>query len=388
MECGKKPIDDGIAELSVGPGNLAPVTEILTTRAINRATLERQFLLRRVDVPVVEVLTRVVGMQAQAPNPPYYGLWARLDGFHPDDLIKLVTGREVVRLSLMRSTIHLVTADDAIYLRSVLQQTHERGYLAGYAKRIEGLDVKAVLAAAVEILEAEPVTFSVLGKRLAAMFPGVDEASLGSLARSFAPLVQVPPRGLWGSSGQATHTTARVWLGRDLATGASADEMVLRYLAGFGPASVADAQVWSGLTRLKEVFERLRPKLRTFRDEKGVQLFDLPGSPRPGDDVDAPVRLVAEFENMLLSYADRSRIISEEHRKRIFTPNGLIPGTFLLDGVVAGTWKLIRGKQAALLEISPFGKVSKRDRAALEAEGMAMLEFAAPGADPAEISFG
>jgi len=270
------------------------------------------------------------------------------------------------------------------YTRSAYHLAGER-FLAGHAKRIEGLDMQAVLADAVQILEAEPVTFAVLGKRLAEKYPGADEQALGVLARTFAPLVQVPPRGLWGSSGQAAHTTARVWLGRDLPTGVSADEMVLRYLAGFGPASVADAQVWSGLTRLKEVFERLRPRLRTFRDGNGVELFDLPDSPRPGGDVDAPVRLVAEFENMLLSYADRSRIISEEHRKRIFTPNGLIPGTFLLDGVVAGTWRLTVKKKAALLEFSPFGKVSKRDRAALQAEGAALLAFAAPGADTADV---
>jgi hypothetical protein len=364
------------------------VTDVLTRRELNRATLARQFLLERADVPVTEVLTRVVGMQAQAPNPPYYGLWARLTGFRPDDLAELVTAREVVRLSLMRSTIHLVTADDALYLRSVLQPAQERAFLATYAKRLEGLDVPQVLAAAVEILEAGPETFAVLGKRLQERYPGCDVQTLSNLARTFAPLVQVPPRGLWGSSGQATHTTARAWLGRDLSGGVTADEMVLRYLAGFGPASVADAQVWSGLTRLKEVFERLRPRLRTFRSESGVELFDLPDSPRPGGDADAPVRIVAEFENLLLSYADRSRVISEEHRKRIFTPNGLIPGTFLVNGEVAGTWRLTAKKKTALLEFTPFGKVSKRDRARLEAEGGRLLAFAVPGAEPAGITFG
>jgi hypothetical protein len=163
--------------------------------------------------------------------------------------------------------------------------------------------------------------------------------------------------------------------------------MVLRYLGGFGPASVKDAQVWSGLTRLKEVFERLRPQLVTFRDEQGVELFDLPDAPRPGAGVPAPVRLVAEFENLLLSYADRSRIISEEHRKRIFTKNGLIPATFLLDGVVAGTWRLERVKKAAAVEFTAFGKVSKRDRAALQAEAAGVLAFAAPDASTTDIRF-
>lgn len=364
------------------------MTDVLTQRDLNRATLARQFLLQRADVPVSEVLTRVVGMQAQAPNPPYYGLWARVSGFRPDDLIKLVTAREVVRLSLMRSTIHLVTADDALYLRSVLQPTHERWFMTAYAKKIEGLDVKAVLRAAVRMLEAEPLTFAALGKRLCELYPGRDEQAMQLLARSLAPLVQVPPRGLWGFSGQATHTTARAWLGRGLSKKATADRMVLRYLAGFGPASVADAQVWSGLTRLKEVFDRLRPKLCTFRSESGVELFDLPDSPRPGGGVDAPVRIVAEFENMLLSYADRSRVISEEHRRRIFTANGLIPGTFLVNGVVAGTWRLTVKKKAALLEFTPLGRLSKRDTGGLEAEGARLLAFAAPQAEQCDIKVG
>lgn len=362
--------------------------DLLTRRDLNRAALERQFLLRRTDSAVTEVLTRVVGMQAQAPNPPYFGLWARLLEFHPDDLAKLVTGREVVRLSLMRSTIHLVTAGDALFLRAVLQPAHERWFAGGYAKRTEGLDVQAVLAAGIEILEAEPVTYAVLGKRLADLFPGYDVHALGTVVRNFAPLVQVPPRGLWRVGGQAVHTTARVWLGRDLPTsGPGVDEMVLRYLAGFGPASVRDAQQWSGLTGLKEVFERLRPGLRVFRGEGGTELFDLPGSPRPGGDTPAPVRLLAEWDNLLLSYADRTRIISDEHRRQIFTVNGQVPGTVLLDGTVAGTWKLTWAKGSALLQIGMFAKVPKAAKAAIEAEGAKLLAFAAPDADTTDIRF-
>ncbi|WP_117215433.1 winged helix DNA-binding domain-containing protein [Allorhizocola rhizosphaerae] len=355
--------------------------DVLSRRELNRATLERQLLLRRWSVPVAEALERVVGMQAQAPNPPYFGLWARLEGFHQDDLIKLVQEREVVRIALMRSTIHLVTAGDCLFLRPLVQVMHERGFGSGYRKLADGLDVAAVAAAGRTLVEAKPMTFAELGEQLAQRFAGRDPHMLAMVVRTWVPLVQVPPRGLWGFSGQAAHTSAEQWLGRALRTDAGGQELILRYLAGFGPASVRDVQTWAGVTRLKEPMEQLRPRLRVFRDEQGVELFDLPEAPRPSADVTAPARFVAEFENMLLSYADRSRIISEEHRKRIFTPNGLIPGTFLLDGFVAGTWRLQRQRDESVLQVSPFGRLSKADRAALQAEGLKLLAFAAPETD-------
>ncbi len=352
--------------------------DVLTRRELNRATLERQLLLRRWGMPVSEALERVVGMQAQAPNPPYFGLWARLEGFHQDDLIKLVQQREAVRVSLMRGTIHLVTAADCLLLRPLVQGMHERGFASGYRKYCAGLDVAAVAAAGRELVEAEPMTFAALGELLEQRFPGRDRHMLGTVVRTWSALVQVPPRGLWGFSGPAAHTTAERWLGRPLRTDGTTAELILRYLAGFGPASVKDVQAWSGVTRLKEAMEQLRPRLRVFRDEQGVELFDLPDAPRPSGDVAAPARFVAEFENMLLSYADRTRIISEEHRRRIFTPNGLIPATFLVDGFVAGTWRLERAKDASVLQVAPFGKLSRADRAALRAEGARLLAFAAP----------
>ncbi|GIH04125.1 hypothetical protein Rhe02_21920 [Rhizocola hellebori] len=361
--------------------------DLLSTRALNRATLERQLLLSRAGLSIAQVLTRVVGMQAQNPNPPYYGLWARIEGFTADQLAAQVTARQVVRLSLMRGTIHLVTADDCLLLRPLLQPVHERGMLAAYGKQLDGLDPAQVNTAGRRLLEDQPMTFAVLGEALSRTFPGRDPHALAMVVRTLSPLVQVPPRGLWGFSGQAAHTTAESWLGRPLRTDAGLDELFLRYLAGFGPASVRDVQAWSGLTRLGEVATRLRPKLRVFRDEAGVELFDLPDSPRPGEQTGAAVRFVAEFENMLLSYADRTRIIAEEHRKKIFTVNGLVPGTFLLDGFAAGTWKVAATRKAASLTLRPFAKVTKKDAAALEREGARLLQFAAPGV-PHDIAFG
>jgi hypothetical protein len=350
------------------------VGDQLTVRALNRATLERQLLLRRGTMGVEAALTRLVGMQAQAQNPPYYGLWSRLERFTQADLSDLVVGRGVVRIALMRSTIHLVTADDALMLKPVLQPMLDRS-IQGYARQLAGVDRAELVAEGVSLVEAEPLTFKALGERLADKF-GADPHALAMGMRNWAGLVQVPPRGLWGVGGQAAHTTLEKWLGRPLRTKATVDELFLRYLAGFGPATVKDVQTWSGLVRLNEVAGRLKRKLRSF--DGGY--LDLPDAPRPGEDTPAPVRYLGDFENMLLSYADRTRILPEEHRKTLFSrPNGIVPGTFTVDGFVAGEWKIATTKKTAALTLLPYGKLSKKDRQALEKEGMALLDFAAPG---------
>jgi hypothetical protein len=156
--------------------------------------------------------------------------------------------------------------------------------------------------------------------------------------------------------------------------------MVARYLGAFGPASVADVQTWSGLTRLGEVVDRLRPGLRTFRDEQGRELFDLPDAPRPDPGTPAPVRLVAEFDNLILSHADRTRVISDLGRQRIATPNGVFPGTVLVDGFAAGMWRITRSRGSAVLTIEPFGPLPDADRDAVTAEARRLLVFAAPEA--------
>jgi hypothetical protein len=214
----------------------------------------------------------------------------------------------------------------------------------------------------------------------------VDQAALANAVRALLPLVQVPPRGIWGASGQAAHTTAESWLDSPLETDPAPDTMVLRYLAAFGPATVLDAQAWSGLTRLREVVERLRPELVTFRDERGNELFDLPGAPRPDPDVPAPLRFLPEFDNVLLSYVDRTRILADEYKPAISTVNGIIPGTVLVDGFVQGSWKVTRQRRVATLQITPFRRLSQRHRAGLVREGERLLDFAAPDAGTREVT--
>ncbi|MGH9097731.1 MAG: winged helix DNA-binding domain-containing protein, partial [Acidimicrobiales bacterium] len=287
---------------------------VLSQRQLNRAFLARQLLLERAKLTCEQAIEHLVGMQAQAPTAPYVGLWSRLDGFRFEDLSSLYDSHRVTRLAMMRSTIHLVTAGDAHRLRPLLEPVMVRGFKSSpWAKRLRGLDLDPVIAAGRSAVEDSPLTFAELGTVLGKRWPTYDGQALAQAIRAHVALVQVPPRGIWGRGGQARHTSLEAWLGRS-PVGGSIDDLILRYLAGFGPASVNDTQTWSGMTRLRDDFVRLSPRLVRFRDENDVELFDLPDSPRPPADTPAPVRFLAEFDNALLSHADRTRIIDREDR--------------------------------------------------------------------------
>ena len=368
--------------------------EVLSLRALNRALLSRQLLLERSELSpddadgrrarVIQTIEHLVGLQAQAPFPPYYGLWSRLGGFRPDDLAPLITDRSVVRIALMRGTIHLVSARDCLPLRRTVQPVIERGMRNAHGRALAGVDAEELAAAGRVLLESGPMTFSQLGQELAKRWPDHPPAALAQGVRAFVPLVQVPPRAVWGRAGQSRHTPAERWLGQPVrpVEPSSADlaRLVTRYLGAFGPATVRDVQAWSGLTGLKAVMEQLRPSLVTFADERGAELFDLPSAPRPGGDVPAPVRLVAEFDNLVLSHADRSRVVSAGNLGRFYTINGIFPGSVLIDGFVAGIWRLGRTKNTATLTIELFGPVG--DCSSLVEEAGRMLAFCAPGASP------
>jgi hypothetical protein len=352
--------------------------DVLGRRALNRALLERQMLSSRRKISAFDAIEHLVGMQAQAPIPPYIGLWTRIDGFDPDELSRLITDRDVVRIALMRNTVHLVSARDCLRLRPLLQTVIERGL---YARRadIEGVDVEDLASAGRTLLEEQPRTARELGALIEERWPERDPTALARAVRHLLPLVQVPPRGVWGKSGQTTHTTAEAWLGCPLDPTYSPDETVLRYLGAFGPASVKDAQTWCGLTRLDRVFERLRPSLLSFRDERGKELFDLPEAPRPDPNVPAPPRFLPEFDNLILSHSDRTRVIAEEHRKALTSRNGMVPAVVLLDGVVRATWKTERSRGRATLVIEPFETISGGDRDTLTDGGERLLAFVAEG---------
>ena len=301
-------------------------------------------------------------MQAQEPRNPYVALWSRLEGFRPEELERLLLDREVVRIVVMRGTIHLVTADDCLVLRPLTQPI-----LDGFARRgqhgqlLRSIDLEPVLAFARPLLAEEPLSGRELRAALRERFPVLDPAALAFAVSALLPLVQVPPRGLWHRSAQVRLTPADAWLGRPLAVEPSVDAVILRYLAAFGPASVADAAAWSRLTRLREVFERLRPQLVTFRDERGRELYDLPDAPRPDPETPAPVRFLPEYDNVLLAHADRSRMVSSENRGALSAALAIAGevgwGSILVDGVGWGLWRL-RDEELLILHVARTGRRS------------------------------
>jgi hypothetical protein len=353
--------------------------EVLGRRALNRALLERQGLLRRQDVPAIDMIEHLVGMQAQEPDDPYIGLWTRLGGFRAEELSGLISDRQAVRASLMRATIHLVSADDCLRLRPVVQPVLERDVYSNSTygrERLAGLDMMALLEAGRELLDDKPRTNTELRSLLGARWPERDPAALAYAVRGLLPVVHIPPRGIWGESGPVALSTVETWIGRGVDSDREPDEMVLRYLRAFGPATVSDVRTWSKLTGLRTVVELLRPRLRTFRDEHGRELFDVPDAPLPDADTPAPPRFLPRFDNALLSHADRGRIIGDEYRKRIIASGGMgSVGTVLVDGLVRGTWKTERTRKKATLLIEPFEVLPKKYRDAVAVEGERLVRF-------------
>jgi len=355
-------------------------TEVLSQRALNRALLERQHLLRRRRASASQEIEHLVAMQAQVPNSPYVGLWTRLEGFQPAELADLIVKRRAVRLGIMRNTVHLVTARDCLALRPLFQPMLERTLRSSpFGRHLVGLEMSAVLDAATRAMIEKPRTFSQLGSLLHQRWPDRDATSLAYAIRHLLPIVQVPPRGVWGKSAQPTWTTAEHWLGRPLESNASPDRLIMRYLKAFGPAAVADISAWSGLTGLRSIVERLRPNLRTFQDERGRELFDTLDGPLPDPQTPSPPRFLPEYDNILIGHDDRTRVIDYAYRHSIFM------GTLLVDGFVQGTWAIKRAADGMTLAIEPLRKLTRAERSAVADEGEQLVAFVAGGAARREV---
>jgi hypothetical protein len=341
----------------------------VTTRGLNRALLDRQLLLRRHYIGVPSAIERVAGLQAQEPLAPYTGLWSRLAGFDAAELSRMTEEREAVRGTLMRCTVHLTTADDFLMFRPALQSVMERGFSAAPFS-IDGVPKDELLEAGRELVEDEPRTNAELSRELGERWPHADPASLAYAVRYLVPLVQVPPRGLWPTrkgGARVAVTTPEKWLDRPLAP--DIDAVILRYLAAFGPATAADIAAWSGLAGVREIVERLRPQLRTFTDDRGRELLDVEDGRLPDEDTPAPPRFLPPFDNVLVAYKDRSRVIPDEYRDRVVRDLGT--PMVLVDGFVRATWRLVDGE----VQVEPFAPLSDEDADAVREEGERLAAF-------------
>lgn len=361
----------------------------LSLAELNRATLGRQHLLERTSASPVDVVERLFGLQSQLPAPAYTGLWTRIEAFEFETLSALMESRAVVRIGLMRGTIHLVSARDAAGLWPFTRAVPDRGFLTmrGPALEAAGVDLAEADAATEALLREGPIAADALGERLAERWPEVKPSLVGSVARYRFPVVQTPPRGLWGRSGAATYALLDDWVGADEPV-FPPETIVRRYLAGFGPASVADAQQWCGVKGLKAAFAALGDELVEFVGPDGkTRLFDLVDAPRPAADEPAPVRLLPEWDNLLLSHADRARVIDEDRRKATLSKNGILDATVLVDGRVAAAWKAQAAAKGrgAVLAVAPFERLSKATKGEIEAEGVALLSAMGDGYAGGEV---
>ena len=359
---------------------------VLTLRQLNRATLARQMLLERGSLPVVTAIERLAALQAQWAPSPYIALWSRLADFKRDSLWSAIEKKHtVIRARLMRGTLHLVSARD-FYAYAVATQDLQRG--AWNRLQVgEGVDPKAVAKLAVAFAReprAKEDVVAHLTERLGS-FGGPYKWLIWRFVSAHADLVSAPPGGHWAHGGtDAPYVAARHWI----AEGSRPQEedalrlLINRYLGAFGPASLADIAQFAGQVppRIRPILEGLAPSLRRFSDEQGRTLFDLPRAPRPNAEVKAPVRFLPRYDELLIGYAHRDRVIAAKHRAAVYSKNAIIEAVFLIDGLAAGTWALATTKTEAVVTVRPFAALARADRAGVIAEAEAVARFIAPDA--------
>ncbi len=359
---------------------------VLDMRALNRATLARQYLLDRRDTPVRDAVAHLCGIQAQQPQEPFTGLWSRLHAFKPQGLDEALSGRKVVRTHLMRRTVHLVTADDALAWRARHDSMLRQRVTATYRRELAGVDLDEVAAAGRAVMaDQRPRTMAELVQALEDRWPAPPRRVLGELlVAALIPMAQLPPRGLWRTTVGVRNLPLATWLGRDIAPLPSDEsdpvgqQLVRRYLAAYGPATTADIRSWCGLAGLPAAVKAIRDELVTFRDERGRELLDLPDAPRPHLDTPAPIRFLPAFDNSILGYQDRSRIIDDAHLGLSVAGQRAV----LVDGRVAATWAL----NDEQLDITPLRPLSAPEREAVHAEAQALAVFHGADIDRVHIA--
>ncbi|HSI97341.1 MAG TPA: winged helix DNA-binding domain-containing protein [Gaiellaceae bacterium] len=341
----------------------------LSPRELNRATLARQLLLRRARLPVPRAIERTGGLQAQWPPSPYLALWTRLEGFRREQLVRAVERRRVVKATLMRTTLHLVSAEDYLAYAGLFLSRRVESVERELARHPGEVDVERLAQRLIELAAEEPRTRPELLRLLGQ--PKLDAVDrhpwlVWHLLVAKAKLVHGPSSSAWRAhTSGGTFVPAEALLG---AAGAHGDKaaahLVSRYLAAFGPATRPDVSQWTGLpvSMLEEGLSRLQP--RRFRDELGRELLDLPRAPLPPADTPAPVRLLPRWDSLLLAHDDRRRVLPDEYRKVVIARNGDVAATFLADGHIAGKWTLMDGR----VRLEPFAPLPRRVQRELDDE--------------------
>jgi hypothetical protein len=361
----------------------------LTLRELNRATLARQLLLGRERLDVAAAVARLGALQAQRPRAPYVALAARLEGFEREQLNRALHDRAVVRATLMRETLHLVTAGD---------YPHDAAAMAPYFNRLrekhlpDGVDMARVieLAAHAEAALAEPLEATALRPLLARLEDRMDDDRVWRRVRTNALILHVPGEEPHAFGQRNRFVAAAAWLGAPPAEAAEGTRrLVRRTLASFGPSSRADLAAFTGLAvaAIAPALDALEPELERLSDGRGRELYDVRGAPRPPAETPAPLRLLGEWDNVLLAHADRTRVVDDETRRRVIRKNGDVLPTILVDGVVAGTWWWRRRKDAATLTATPFVKLTKPQRSELEREAELALAVLEPGATRLAVEY-
>jgi Winged helix DNA-binding domain len=339
---------------------------VLTLRELNRATLARQLLLERKRLSPAAVIERLVGMQAQWPPAPYVGIWTRTTTFRREALERELARAAVVKATVMRQTLHLVTRRDYGLLRAALSETNHYSQMPD-AKRLAPAVRK--LAATAPLTTAEALAYLEREHGLT----GVKARRAWRGARVRAHLVHHHESALWHGRPERRFVALDEPEAHD-PTDARA-EMLRRYLAAFGPASRQDIRAWAMMKvpEITRALERLDPLLRRFRDESGRELLDVPRGPLPDPETPAPVRFLPKWDNVLLAWADRTRVLPEQYRKRVIRMNGDVAQTFLVDGFVAGTWRVQNGR----LDVEPFAKLPRAVQRELADEAERLEAFLA-----------
>lgn len=356
------------------------MTDVLSNRVLNRTLLQRQHLLERTDVRPEEIIGHLLGLQAQDVPPPFIGLWSRLRDFSPESISDRLEDRSLVRITLMRGTIHLVTAQDALRMQPQFQPELEKipfrpGFFFGATV---GMDMEEVRTTGATFFGDDPVKSSDLRKMAKAAWPDRDASPVVQAIYYLLPLLQAPPRGKWKNNSRPNWAMIEPWLGKPLDFSYSIDDLVLRYLRAFGPASTMDMQTWSKLTGFKGVVERLGSQLRTYKDERGRTLYDVADGTIAGAELPAPVRFLGWYDNVYLSHQDRSRIVASSDTSS--NVRGLVNvSPFLVDGFISGAYSVHATQEQAVLHIVLNRDLSPGDRLQLEEEGAKLLTFLEAG---------